>query len=80
MPKLRVLSGKDVVALLGTFGFRVASQKGSHVKLQRTKSDGGTQTLVIPNHRELDKGTLRAIYNQLLRFVSEEGVRKHFYE
>ena len=42
-------------------------------------ADGSAQTLTIPNHDELDKGTLKAIYNQALRYISEENLREHFY-
>lgn len=35
MPKLRRLSGAEVIKILAHFGFAVASQRGSHVKLQR---------------------------------------------
>ena len=41
--------------------------------------DGTSQTLTIPNHDELDKGTLKAIYNQALRYISEENLKGHFY-
>lgn len=78
MPKLRVLSGKDVLIILKTFGFDVDRQRGSHVKLRRLK-DGVRQTLTIPLHTELDKGTLRAIYLQILRYVPEEEIRPHVY-
>lgn len=57
MPKLRVLSGKDVLRILQTFGFDVERQRGSHVKLRRLK-DEVKQTLTIPLHTELDRGTL----------------------
>jgi len=60
MPKLRRLSGKDVIEILRTFGFEVYSQKGSHIKLRRI-SAGGKETLTVPNHSELDTGTCRAI-------------------
>lgn len=79
MPKLKVLSGKDVVSILETFDFSVAGQKGSHVKLKRTHNNGTKQVLVIPNHQELDKGTLKAIYNQALKYVSEQDLKNHFY-
>jgi predicted RNA binding protein YcfA (HicA-like mRNA interferase family) len=36
MPKLRVLSGNDVLLILNSFGFEYASQRGSHGKVQRT--------------------------------------------
>ena len=79
MPKLRILSGKEVVDILGTLGFLVAGQKGSHMKLKRTHSNGTKQVLIIPNHQELDKGTLKAVYNQALKYVSEQDLKGHFY-
>ena len=35
MPKLKVLSGKDLVKIFILFGFEILSQKGSHIKLCR---------------------------------------------
>jgi len=35
VPKLRVLSGDDVVKIFEQLGFWIANQKGSHVKLKR---------------------------------------------
>jgi predicted RNA binding protein YcfA (HicA-like mRNA interferase family) len=35
MPRLRVLSGRVVIATLGEFGFQRAMQRGSHVRLRR---------------------------------------------
>lgn len=78
MPKLKVLSGKDVLTILGKFGFAVVTQKGSHVKLQRTMS-GERQTLTIPNHKTLDTGTLQAIFRQSSRYVPEQELREYFY-
>jgi len=79
MPKLRVLSGREVVKILSRFGFKVISQRGSHVKLRRILSDGTKQTLTIPLHEELDRGTLRAIYRQALRYLPEKDLKPHFY-
>jgi predicted RNA binding protein YcfA (HicA-like mRNA interferase family) len=79
MPKLKVLSGPEVVRLLALFGFKVVSQKGSHVKLRRMEPGGGQQTLTIPDHKELDRGTLGAIYRQASRYISESELRRHFY-
>ena len=53
MPRLKNLSGPDVVRIFVEFEFLIASQRGSHVKLRRVLSDGTRQTLTIPNHREL---------------------------
>jgi len=35
MPKLKILSGSEVVKILRSFGFEIQSQKGSHLKLAR---------------------------------------------
>lgn len=80
MPKLKVLSGGEVVKILKEFGFEMASQKGSHVKLRRVLLDGAKQILTVPLHDELDKGTLRAIFRQALHYISEEKLRLYFYE
>ena len=79
MPKLRRLSGAEVVAILGRFGFTVVSQQGSHIKLRRT-GIAGKQILTVPAHPTLDPGTLRAIFRQATRFISEEDLYPHFYQ
>jgi len=79
MPKLRTLSGSDVVKILEKFGFSAYSQKGSHIKLKRVLGDSVKQILTVPNHKELDPGTLKAIFRQSSRFVSEVELRPHFY-
>ncbi len=79
MPKLKTLSGKDVVKIFSNFGFEGISQRGSHIKLRRTLDDGTKQTLTIPLHKELDKGTLRAIFRQSLRYIPEEEIKHYFY-
>jgi len=79
MPKLKTLSGRDVIKIFEIFGFSIEGQKGSHVKLKRIIENDIKQTLTIPNHQELDKGTLGAIYNQASRYVPEIDLRKHFY-
>lgn len=61
MPELPVLSGKKLISLLTKhFGFLVVSQKGSHIKLQR-KLGKRVITTIVPNHRELARGTLRGV-------------------
>jgi len=42
-------------------GFSVRRQRGSHIVLRR---DDPFAQLVVPNHKELDRGTLRAIIRQ----------------
>lgn len=79
MPKLQRLSGSDVVRILSRFGFSVVAQRGSHMKLKRTLTDGSKQTLTIPNHPELDTGTCHAIFHQAMRYIPEQELREFFY-
>ncbi len=78
MPKLKKLSGKEVISILILYGFEVIKQRGSHVKLRRVK-ENMKQTLLIPNHKEIDTGTLRAIVRQAGRYISLDELNKHFY-
>ncbi len=68
MKKLPIISGKECVTALCKAGFYFKRQHGSHIILRRDKPF--TQ-LVVPNHRELDKGTLRAIIRQADLTVEE---------
>ncbi len=61
MSRLPVISGRDLVRALGKVGFQFDRQKGSHMMLHRP--DPPT-TISVPDHRELDRGTLRAILRQ----------------
>ena len=78
MPKLKRLSQKEVLKILEGFGFIAVSQRGSHIKTKRG-TNFGFQVLTVPNHKELDKGTLKAIFNQASRFISENQLRDKFY-
>jgi predicted RNA binding protein YcfA (HicA-like mRNA interferase family) len=71
MPNLRRLSGDEVVRILSRFGFRVHSQRGSHVKLRRAAANGKKETPTVPMHRGLDTGTYRAILRQATRYIPE---------
>jgi len=66
--KLPVVSGADCIKALGKIGFVVYRQRGSHITVVRT--DPPAQT-TIPNHKELDRGTLRAIIRQAGLTVDE---------
>ena len=78
MPKLKVLSGNDLIKIFNQFGFAVQSQKGSHIKLSRVTLNQ-KQVLVIPNHKEIDIGTLKAIYKQANKYISEKDLFPFFY-
>ena len=79
MPRLRRLSGAEVFAILGRFGFTLHAQRGSHAKVRRVLVDRTVQTLTVPVHDELDTGTCRAIFRQASRFIPEQDLRPHFY-
>lgn len=59
-PALPVLSGAEVVRLLERAGFGQAGQRGSHVKLR----GAGGRVVIVPQHDELARGTLRSIIRQ----------------
>ena len=56
---LPVVSAREAVRAFSRAGFVWVRQAGSHIVLQK-KVGHSTVTLVIPNHHELAKGTLRA--------------------
>ncbi|MBI4558207.1 MAG: type II toxin-antitoxin system HicA family toxin [Candidatus Hydrogenedentes bacterium] len=62
MTRLPVVSGQDAVRAFGEAGYVVDHQTGSHIILRQ--EDKPHRRLTIPNHRELAKGTLRAILRQ----------------
>ena len=68
MSKLPRVSGQQTVTALKKLGFYVRRQHGSHIILRR---DAPFAQTVVPNHVELDSGTLRAIIRQIGISVDE---------
>lgn len=64
MGKLANVKTKDALKAFEKAGFVKISQVGSHIKMHRTTIDGGTQTIIVPNHKVLKEGTLK---NGILR-------------
>lgn len=62
MPKL--YSGKDVLKTLQRAGFRVVSQKGSHIKLKGLFHNQ-IHIAIVPNHRQIARGTFESILKQV---------------
>ena len=62
-------SGREVVAALAKKGYESDRQKGSHVVLQQNIYPH--RRLVVPDHKETAKGTLRAIIKQAGLTVEE---------
>jgi predicted RNA binding protein YcfA (HicA-like mRNA interferase family) len=57
------ISGKQTIKILTKHGFVVSRQRGSHVVLT-AQTPAGKKIAVVPNHREMKKGTLRSIARQ----------------
>jgi predicted RNA binding protein YcfA (HicA-like mRNA interferase family) len=54
----KVFSGKELVKALHRIGFVVDHQRGSHIFLHNPEKN---ISLIVPNHREIRKGTLNSI-------------------
>lgn len=72
MPRLPLISGRELVKALGQLGFVEVSQRGSHLTMRR-----GNVSCVVPLHREVRRGTLTGVLSQanvtldeLLRAIS----------
>ena len=73
-PQLRKVSGKECVKILcNKFGFQIVRQRGSHVLIKKETNLGKVGT-VVPQHKEIKIGTLKAILEQAK--VSEEKFSK----
>jgi predicted RNA binding protein YcfA (HicA-like mRNA interferase family) len=60
MSRLSVCSGADAVRAFQKLGYQVDHQTGSHIILRHPQM----RRLTVPNHRELAKGTLRALIRE----------------
>jgi predicted RNA binding protein YcfA (HicA-like mRNA interferase family) len=65
MTRLIVCGGADAVRAFQKIGYEVDHQTGSHVIMRHPSG----RRLTVPNHRELAKGTLRAL-------IRDAGVTK----
>jgi predicted RNA binding protein YcfA (HicA-like mRNA interferase family) len=67
--KLPVVSGVEVVKALNKIGYELDHQTGSHMILRRKEPP--YLRITVPNHREIAKGTLRAIIREADLTVEE---------
>jgi len=67
--KLPVLSGADAVKALRGAGYEFDEQHGSHIILRHINPPH--RRLSVPNHKELAKGTLRALIREAGLSVEE---------
>ena len=61
---------QDVTKVLKRAGFSQVSQKGSHIKY-RGFYRGKLQTVIVPNHKEIAKGTFNSILTQASMTLEE---------
>ena len=61
MSGLPSISGRECVKALVRTGFYTRRQRSGHIILRR---DDPFAQLVVPDHKELDRGTLRSIIRQ----------------
>jgi predicted RNA binding protein YcfA (HicA-like mRNA interferase family) len=66
--KLPSISGKECIKVLEKIGFYQKRQEGSHIIMRRDKPFA---QVVVPNHSEVAKGTLRAIIRDLELSIEE---------
>ncbi len=59
----RLLSYREIRRKLLAAEFVETSRRGSHVKFSKPVQ-GGTRTVIVPDHREVARGTLRSILRQ----------------
>lgn len=69
MSGLPRVSGREVVRALRKTGYERDRQRGSHVVLRQTVST--YRRITVPDHKEVAKGTLRAIIRQAGLTVDE---------
>ncbi len=67
MPPLPVLSGDDFVRAIARLGYSLDHMTGSHMILRNPSG----RRLSVPRHKELDRGTLRALIRQAGLTVEE---------
>jgi len=60
--KLPLISGREAVQVLRKVGYEIDHQTGSHIILRNINLPH--RRLSVPDHKELAKGTLRALIRQ----------------
>ena len=63
------VSGREVVKALRKIGYEQDRQRGSHIVVRQTAEPH--RRIVVPDHVEVAKGTLRAIIRQVGLTVDE---------
>jgi len=64
----KVFSGRELVKALHRIGFVVDHQRGSHIFLHNLEKN---ISIVVPNHKEIKKGTLNSILKKVRITIKE---------
>jgi len=62
MPRLPIVSGRELCRALAKVGYRIDHQTGSHIILRHEEPP--YRRLTIPDHKEVARGTLRGFIQQ----------------
>jgi predicted RNA binding protein YcfA (HicA-like mRNA interferase family) len=79
MPGLRVLSAHEIRKFLERHKFSLRRQKGSHLIFGR-QSQGISETMTVPNHRTLDRGTCHGVFKEAKKYIPLNEVTNFFYK
>lgn len=71
MPRLPVVSGRELVAFMQSFGYAVVRQRGSHIRLEM-RNDRGVWAETVPDHKEVANGTLRSVLRRISQATAIE--------
>ncbi|MGH9946852.1 MAG: type II toxin-antitoxin system HicA family toxin [Pyrinomonadaceae bacterium] len=63
MSRIPRISGRETVRALNKVGYEFDRQRGSHMILRQINSP--YRRIVVPDHKEVAKGTLRGIIRQV---------------
>ena len=63
MPKLKIISGKELCKILEKLGFEKIQGKGSHIRFKH--SDGRRTVVPIHGNEKIGRGLLKEILKQL---------------
>jgi predicted RNA binding protein YcfA (HicA-like mRNA interferase family) len=69
VPELPIVLGRGAVKAFGKVGYETDRKRGSPIVLRQTRPPH--RRLVIPDHKEIRKGTLRALIRQAGLSVEE---------
>jgi predicted RNA binding protein YcfA (HicA-like mRNA interferase family) len=69
LSELPLISGREVVKALKKIGYEEDRQRGSHIVLRQT--DYPHRRVTVPDHKEVAKGTLRAVIREAGLTVEE---------